>query len=69
LQAVRAAWPEYEFRIKLDQAMLDTMVKEGQWLRAKGLIKEGDPTPALYRKWLVDGPLKALDPSRVTLAP
>jgi NitT/TauT family transport system substrate-binding protein len=69
LDAVRAAWPEYEYRIKLDQNMLDTMVKEGQWLRAKGLIKEGDPTPALYRKWLAPEPLKALDPSRVTLAP
>lgn len=69
LEAIRASWPDYEYRVKLDQGTLDLMVKEGQWLKAKGLVKEGEPTAALYRKWFAPEPLKSLDPARVTLAP
>lgn len=67
--AIKAAWGDYEFRIKLDPATLDVMVKEGQWLKARGLVKEGEPSTALYRRWIDAAPLQALDPSRVTLAP
>jgi len=68
-EAVRAAWPEYQYRIKLDQTTLDLMVRQGKWLKAKGFAKEGEPTPALYRRWIATEPLKAIDASRVTLAP
>ena len=68
LDAIRAAWGEYEFKVKLDQATLDLMVREGKWLKAKGLVKEGDPSTALYRKWFAPEPLQSLDPSRVTLS-
>jgi NitT/TauT family transport system substrate-binding protein len=69
LEAIRASWPDYEYRIKLDQGTLDLMVREGQWLKGKGLVKEGEPTAALYRKWFAPEPLRALDPARVTLSP
>lgn len=67
LDNIRAAWNEYEYRVQLDAGTLDLMVREGKWLKAKGLVKEGDPTPALYRKWFAPGPLNSLDPARVTL--
>ena len=67
-EAVRTAWGDYEFRIKLDQGTLDLMVNEGQWLKDKGLIKEGEPTTALYRKWFTPDSLRALDASRVQLS-
>ena len=44
LEAVRAAWPDYEYRVKLDQGVLDSMVRQGKWLKAKGFVKEGEPT-------------------------
>lgn len=69
VEAVRAAWGDYEFKVKLDQATVDLMVKEGQWLKAKGFLKEGDPTTALYRKALAPDVLRSLDPARVQLAP
>ena len=65
---IRAAWGDYEYRVKLDAATLDLMVREGQWLKAKGLIKEGNPSPALYRHWMSPEPLRALDATRVTIA-
>ena len=69
LDAIKAAWPDYEYRVKLDQQTLDLMVNEGKWLRARGLLKEGDPTTALYRKWFAIDPLKSLDAARVTVKP
>lgn len=45
------------------------MARQGQWLRTKGLVKEGEPTIALYRKWIAVEPLRALDAARVTIAP
>ncbi len=44
-RAIRAAWPDYEYRIELDQGTLDLMVLEGQWLKAKGLVKKASPRP------------------------
>lgn len=67
VDAVRAAWPEYEFRIKLDAGTLDLMVREGKWLKAHGLVKEGEPTTALYRKAFAPEVLRSLDAKRVTL--
>jgi NitT/TauT family transport system substrate-binding protein len=67
IDAIRAAWPDYEYRLKLDAGTLDVMVREGQWLKAQGLVKEGDPSPALYRKVFAPEALKSLDAKRVTL--
>lgn len=67
VDAVRASWPEYEFRIKLDPGTLDLMVREGQWLKSHGLVKEGEPTTALYRKAFAPEVLKSLDAKRVSL--
>lgn len=68
LDAVQAAWPEYEFRIKLDAGTLDLMAREGRWLEAHGLVKEGDATAAQYRRVFAPEVLRGLDGKRVTLA-
>ncbi len=67
VDAVRTAWPEYEFRIKLDASTLDLMVREGKWLKANGLVKEGEPSTALYRRAFAPEVLRSLDTKRVSL--
>ena len=52
-----------------DPQTLNLMARQGQWLRTKGLVKEGQPTIALYRKWIAVERLRALDVARVTIAP
>jgi NitT/TauT family transport system substrate-binding protein len=66
-QALQASWADYEYQVKLDSGTLDLMVREGQWLRAKGFVKQGDPTAALYRRWFQPEPLASLDSARVKL--
>jgi len=67
VEAVRASWPDYEYRVKLDAATLALMVREGQWLKTYGLAKEGEPTPGLYRKAFAPDVLRSLDARRVSL--
>lgn len=67
IEAIREGWPEYEFNIKLDRATVDLLVREGRWIRDRGLIKNVEPTDALFRSFLRDGPLRAVAPDRVRL--
>jgi ABC-type nitrate/sulfonate/bicarbonate transport system substrate-binding protein len=65
--ALKAAWSDYDFKTGLDNPFLSLMVEEGQWVKERGLIKNVEPTEALFRSAIADGPLKALAPDRVTL--
>jgi NitT/TauT family transport system substrate-binding protein len=67
LDVIKAGWPEYEFRIRLDKGLLDLLVKEGEWIRDRGMIKNVDPTAALFRAYFRDAPLKAVAGDRVQL--
>jgi NitT/TauT family transport system substrate-binding protein len=67
LEQIQASWPDYEFRMMLDNATFDLMAREGQWVRDMGYVKEGDPSRALYEGFVVKGPLQSLAPDRVTL--
>jgi NitT/TauT family transport system substrate-binding protein len=67
LEAIRELWSEYDFTIRLDRAMLDQLVREGQWIRGRGLIKNVEPDAKLFRGYLREGALRALNPARVTL--
>ncbi len=67
LDAIRAAWPDYDFHIRLDRATLDLMVREGSWLREQGYVKQGTPSVELYRTFFMPGPLQGLDPAAVDL--
>lgn len=67
VDAVRDSWPAYEYRIKLDTATLDLMVRQGQWLKYNGLVRDGEPTRALYRTAFAPEALRSMDARRVTL--
>jgi hypothetical protein len=43
------------------------MTQEGEWILKRGLIKDAQATPALFRSYIADAPMKALDPKRVDL--
>ena len=66
-EAVKANWPDYDYRTALDAPLLSLMVEEGEWVKGRGLIKNVEPTPALFRSFIADAPLKALAPDRVKL--
>jgi len=67
LDAIRASWPDYQFRIELDKPVLDLMVREGQWLHDAGFVKDGTASPELFSRYMLPGPLKSLAPDRVSL--
>ena len=66
-EAVKANWPDYDYRTALDAPLLSLMVEEGEWVKGRGLIKNVEPTPALFRSFIADAPLKTLAPDRVKL--
>lgn len=66
-EALKASWPDYDYRTGLDAPLLSLMVEEGQWVKERGLIKNVEPTEALFRSYLADAPLKALAPDRIKL--
>jgi hypothetical protein len=53
--------------VGLNRELLDLMVDEGKWLTERGLIKDAQADATVMRGYLADGPMKALDPSRVKL--
>jgi ABC-type nitrate/sulfonate/bicarbonate transport system substrate-binding protein len=67
LDALKANWSDYDYRTGLDEALLSLMVEEGKWVKERGLIKNVEPTQALFRGFIADAPLKAAAPDRVTL--
>ena len=67
VEAVKANWPDYDYRTALDVPLLSLMVEEGEWVKGRGLIKNVEPTEALFRSFIADAPLKALAPDRVQL--
>jgi NitT/TauT family transport system substrate-binding protein len=60
-------WPEYIYTVGLDKHLLELMTQEGEWILKRGLIKDAQATPALFRSYIADAPMKALDPKRVDL--
>ena len=67
IEAIRDGWGDYEFRMRLDRGLLDLLVKEGEWIRDRGMIKNVEPTEALFRSFFRDGPLKSVAADRVQL--
>lgn len=65
--ALKTMWADTEFATVLDKDLLDLMVSQGGWIISKGVIKADAPTIASMRPYLVDAPLKAIDPTRVSL--
>jgi ABC-type nitrate/sulfonate/bicarbonate transport system substrate-binding protein len=67
LSQIETMWPEAGYTVGLNRQVLDLMVDEGKWIVDRGLIKGVQADPVLFRGYLADGPMKALDPSRVAL--
>jgi len=67
IDAIRSRWPDYKYELTLDGELLDLMVREGQWIRNRGLVRNVEPSAQLFRAYVSDGPLKTLDASRVRL--
>jgi NitT/TauT family transport system substrate-binding protein len=64
---IRAAWTDYEYRGTLDTELLQLLLKEGQWIRERGLIKDVTPDEAMFRAAIKDAALRSIEPKRVTL--
>jgi hypothetical protein len=59
-------WSYYNFNVVLDQFLLDSLREQAQWAVRTGTQKGDIPD---YRYMFYPGPLKAIDPSRVTVTP
>ena len=67
LQAIQAAWPEYQFKLTLDADLLDLMTREGAWIKERGIIKNVEPTEALFKSHVSADALRAANAKAVTL--
>ncbi|EWY41788.1 ABC transporter substrate-binding protein [Skermanella stibiiresistens SB22] len=65
--AIAASWPEYQYRVSLNDELLDLLVQEGEWIAERRMIKNVEPTRELFRGALATGPLAAVAPDRVSL--
>jgi ABC-type nitrate/sulfonate/bicarbonate transport system substrate-binding protein len=67
LSQIRALWPEAGYTVGLNRDLLALEVNEGRWIIERGLIKDVEADPAVFRAYLADSPMKAVDPTRVDL--
>jgi ABC-type nitrate/sulfonate/bicarbonate transport system substrate-binding protein len=67
IQAIQAAWPEYQFKLTLDGDLLDLMAREGAWIRERGIIKNVEITEALFKSHINSTALRSVAPKAVTL--
>ncbi|MBF0276745.1 MAG: NrtA/SsuA/CpmA family ABC transporter substrate-binding protein [SAR324 cluster bacterium] len=67
LAGIVAGWSEHEYKMGLDNELLDLMLKEGQWIRETGKIKNIEPTRQLFRPYFRGEFLKSLAGARVNL--
>jgi ABC-type nitrate/sulfonate/bicarbonate transport system substrate-binding protein len=67
VDAVRAAWPDYEYKVALDRDLLALMVREGQWIVKRGSVKNVEATEPLFRGYINESLLKAAAGDRVQL--
>ena len=63
---VESSWSNFEFRIALDPALLDTLETHSRWRMATGNLPQGVTSVPDYRKVIFADPLKAADAKRVT---
>ncbi len=62
---VDALWPDYDFRVQLQQTLITTLESESRWAVREGLVK--DKAMPEYLDRVRPGPLRALDRRAVTL--
>jgi ABC-type nitrate/sulfonate/bicarbonate transport system substrate-binding protein len=62
---VDALWPDYDFRVALEQTLVTTLESESRWAVREGLV--ADKATPDYLDRVRPGPLRALDRRAVTL--
>jgi NitT/TauT family transport system substrate-binding protein len=67
LETIKAAWGEYEYKVVLDQRLTDLLLREGKWVRDLGVIKNVEPTDAMFRGRIAPATLKSVAPAAVSL--
>lgn len=65
LASLRAIWPDFDFRLTLQQPMLTTLESQSRWAARAGLVPAGPPPDFLTQ--VRPEPLRSLDPRAVTL--
>jgi NitT/TauT family transport system substrate-binding protein len=66
-ETIKANWQDYDYSIVLDRQLLELLTDEGRWIADLDLIKDVEPTEALFRDAIAEGPLQTVEPGRVTL--
>jgi NitT/TauT family transport system substrate-binding protein len=64
---VEASWANFEFRVALDQGILDILEAHSRWRLATGNVPPGVTGIPDYKASIAAGPLRAADASRVAL--
>jgi NitT/TauT family transport system substrate-binding protein len=67
LPELQAMWAETEFKVKLDQDLLVLLSDQAGWIVDRGMVKADKPTPASFREFVREAPLKKASPASVTL--
>lgn len=65
LSVVEAVWPDYDFRVALEQTLITTLESESRWAVREGQVTNLQTPDYLER--MRPGPLRALDRRAVTL--
>jgi NitT/TauT family transport system substrate-binding protein len=67
LPALQDMWKEMEFKVKLGPDLPALLADEAGWIVDRGMVKAEKPSAATFRTFILDAPLKAIDPASVTL--
>ncbi len=65
---VETTWPDFDYRLSLDQPLVSTMEGQARWALREGQVPPGSRVPNLLRL-VAPGPLRQVDPAAVTLVP
>ncbi len=62
-----AMWSQTEYKVKLDDDLLVLLADQAGWIVDRGMVKADKPTPAAFREFVREAPLKKASPASVTL--
>ena len=65
---IESAWDNFEFRVAIDQAVLDILEAHSRWRLATGNVPPGVSEVPDFKASIEAGPLRSVDESRVTLS-
>ena len=67
LPALQDMWKDMEFKVELHQDLPELLADEAAWIVDRGMVKADKPTPATFRQFIFDAPLKKASPESVML--